>query len=124
MLTVPPNGCYYNLTGTTQAQKGRYKEMKKTYTRTMMIADLTSATFKIDVYQNNKYMVLPTEETTVTVNYTGVKSWDFIAGEDAEEIEAETDGSGVDEMHEYLVIHFVDGTTSTFRNSYVDMFIL
>lgn len=124
MLTIPPNECYYNLTGTTQAQKGRYKEMKKTYTRTMMIADLTSATFKIDVYQNNKFMVLPTEETTVTINYTGVQSWDFIAGEDAEEIEADLDGSELDDNHAYNVLHFTDGTTATFRQSYTDMFIL
>ena len=98
--------------------------MKKTYTRTMMIADLTSATFKIDVYENSKYLVIPTEETTVTITYTGVQSWDFVSGEDAEEIEANFDGSELDDNNAYIVLHFTDGRTATFRQSYTDMFIL
>lgn len=39
-----------------------------------------------------------------------------------EEILAETDGSCVDEYDEYLILHFADGDTATFRNNHVDMF--
>ena len=42
---------------------------------------------------------------------------------DAEEIERETDDSGIDEHHEYLRLNFVNGETATFRNSHTTMFI-
>lgn len=38
------------------------------------------------------------------------------------EILKETDGSCVDEYDEYLILHFYNGETSTFRNSMVDLF--
>lgn len=95
--------------------------MIKTYTRTTMIPDLTKATVELFVYDACKYTGNITEERMVT--YTGLTSWDIVDGDDAAEIEAHTDGSCIDDNHEYLVLHFEDGTTGTFRNSYVDMFL-
>ena len=58
------------------------------------------------------------------VRYTNVKAFEVVSGEKAKEIEAHTDGSCIDEYHEYLVLYFEDGNTSTFRNSHVDMFAI
>jgi hypothetical protein len=82
---------------------------------------------KLDVYEECKYTAAKLGHTDVfencmTVEYKGLKEWYIITGEDAEEIEAHTDGSCIDDHHEYLELHFEDGTVSTFRNSYVDMF--
>ena len=41
-----------------------------------------------------------------------------------EDILADTDGSCVDPYDEYLVITFSDGVTSTYRNSYFDLFLI
>ena len=94
--------------------------MKKTYTRTMMVEDLTKATVELFVTEGLKWE----DPEEIRVEYKGVASWDIISGgTEAEEIEAETDADGIDEYHEYLVLHFENGNTATFRNSHVDMFI-
>lgn len=98
--------------------------MKRTYTQTWMKNNekLQRATVTIYVYDGDKYTNATKEEKEVS--YTGLTAWDIIeGGEEAEEIESMTDASGVDEHHEYLVLHFNDGTTATFRNSHVDMHI-
>ena len=87
--------------------------MKNTYTRTLFIdnEELQKATVRLYIYD--------ADETEVT--YTGLTAWDVIeGGEEAAEIES--DGL-IDEHHEYLVLHFNNGTQATFRNSHVDMFI-
>jgi len=94
--------------------------MTKTFTRTMFIENLTEAKIVLFVTDAPKYEA---KEDGIRVEYTGVKAWSIVDGEDAKEIEADTDGSCIDENHEYLVLHFEDGETSTFRNSHVDMFI-
>lgn len=95
--------------------------MIKTYERTLFISNLAEAKVKLYVYENSKYTGNIGEEKEIT--YTGLKSWSIVDGDDAKIIESETDGSCIDENHEYLVLNFVDGTTATFRNSYVDMFL-
>lgn len=74
---------------------------------------------EIEVYSENKYTAdAQVFENSRKILYTDVEFWEIVSGEDAAEIEA----SGlVDDNHEYLVLHFTDGATSTFRNSYVDM---
>lgn len=97
--------------------------MMRTYTQTFMKSNekLRKAIISIYVFDQPKY------EATgdgIEVQYTGLTAWDIITGgKEAEAIEAETDASGVDENHEYLVLHFEDGNTATFRNSHVDMCI-
>ena len=97
--------------------------MKKTFTRTMSMTNkqLQKATARLYITEGVKWEENPGEEKVI--EYTGLKSWSLVSGEDAMKIEAESDGSCIDEYHEYLVLEFVDGTIATFRNSHVDMFI-
>ena len=95
--------------------------MIRTYEKTTTVKNLANANVTIYVYENNKYKGNAGKKTEVI--YTGLKSWSIVDGKDALEIEARTDGSFVDENHEYLALNFIDGTKATFRNSYVDMFI-
>ena len=105
--------------------------MMRTYEGTWMMNNerLQQATIKITIFAEPKYFINGTKvtwndecgEDGEEVKYTGLTAWDIIeGGEEAEAIEA--DGL-VDENHEYLVLHFNDGTTATFRNSHVDMHI-
>lgn len=95
--------------------------MTKTYNQTFLMSNekLQKATVKVFVYNDNKYTGNVTEEKEVI--YTGLTAWDIVDGEDANEIEKDTDC--IDDFHEYLVLHFNDGSLATFRNSYVDMHI-
>lgn len=99
--------------------------MKRTYTRTMMISDLRNSKVSIDLYEGCKYNAHSIEDLGEQkhVEYTGLVSWEIVDGNDAKEIEEMTDGTCIDEYHEYLVLHFEDGSEATFRNSHVDMFI-
>ena len=92
----------------------------------MMIEDLTKAVVELHIFENCKYTNKSEELVGETVlKYKGVKSFSIIeGGEEAEEIESRIDGRVVDEYHEYLVLHFQNGTTATFRNSHVNMFLI
>lgn len=95
--------------------------MKTTYTRTLFHKDLTKATFELYI---SEYVKWENEGKRIEARYTGVTAWDIIeGGKEADEIEADIDRFSIDDNHEYLVLHFEDDTTATFRNSYVDMFI-
>lgn len=81
---------------------------------------------ELEVYSECKYIAAELGhnevfENSIKVDYS-IESWEIVTGEDAEEIEAETDESSIDDHHEYLVLHLMSGDTATFRNSYVDMF--
>lgn len=100
--------------------------MKKSYNSTLFAPDLTKATIKLFIYEGCKYndkaeCRIPLSE----MEYNGITGWDIIeGGKEAEEIESHCDGNCIDEYHEYLVLHLLNGNTATFRNSYVDMFII
>lgn len=87
---------------------------------------LRSRTIEVNLYDVCKYTAKPEDfcisgETRMTYDYcTG---FEVVTGEKAREIEAHTDGSCIDDFHEYLVLFFEDGTEATFRNSYVDLFV-
>lgn len=80
----------------------------------------TGAKVEIELHKSVKYF--DSSEDLDRISYTDAVAWEVVTGEAAAKIEAESDGSCIDDFHEYLVITFADGETSTFRNSYVDMF--
>lgn len=81
-------------------------------------------TIKLDVYDVCKYVATQEDfENEKQVTYDNVIGFEVVEGEKAKEIEKDTDGSCIDDFHEYLVIYFENGETATFRNSYVDMFL-
>lgn len=82
----------------------------------------TNASVEIEIHEEVKYF--DQSENLPRVNYSDVVAFEVVHGEAAELIEAESDGSCIDEFHEYLVLYFADGETATFRNSHVDMFII
>lgn len=98
--------------------------MKRTYTRTLFIENLADVKVRIFLHEGCKYTAKTEDDLgeEKEIIYNGITAWDLIeGGEEAEEIEANSDI--VDEFHEYLVLHLTDGTTATYRNSHVDMFL-
>lgn len=94
--------------------------MKKTFNRTMFIDNLPEAQEKVIIYDRYKYD--RQSKAKERLYFTGLTSWDSISGGDeAKKIEADTDM--IDDYHEYLILHFKDGTKRLFCNSYVDLFI-
>lgn len=74
----------------------------------------------VRLYETTKYEAA---EKSHEIEYDKVVGFKVVAGRDADQIEAESNGF-IDEYHEYLVIEFENGETSTFRNSHVDLFKL
>lgn len=79
---------------------------------------------KLEWYEGCKYTAKCEEDLgkIVETNYTGLKYWTILDGEDGEALVAE--GMERDEVGEYLELTFMDGTTATFRNSHCDLFVL
>lgn len=87
----------------------------------MKYAVRTGHTVEIDIHDVVKYIDRDPEELK-RIRYTDVVAFEVVTGEAAALIEAESDGSCIDDYHEYLVLTFANGDTAAFRNSYVDMF--
>ena len=98
--------------------------MTKTYDRTMFITneELQKTTIRLYVSEGCKYLARGEEEEK-EITYTGLTRWSIVSSDDAAEIERDLSEEEKDEFNEYLVLEFNDGTTATFRNSHVDMFI-
>lgn len=76
---------------------------------------------KVKVYDEVKYS--PLSQKVAEIEYDGVEGFDVVSDPvTVEEIENHTDAAGIDENHEYLILYFENGETSTFRNSHVDLF--
>lgn len=74
---------------------------------------------RVKGYEETKYEAT---EKAFEVEYTDVAKVE-VKEISREEIEAETDGSCLDEYNEYCIISFLNGETATFRNSHVDIFM-
>lgn len=71
----------------------------------------------VKVYDGSKYDA--TSEKVAETRYNDVVSLDVKSISDDEILKVFDD---VDEYGEYAILTFADGTTSTFRNSHVDIF--
>lgn len=76
--------------------------------------------FDVHVYDGSKYTAKSLSVKVVT--YRNVVEWHILTDDEAKEVESLTDENSWDENHEYLELHFENGETATFRDSYVDMF--
>ena len=80
---------------------------------------------KVEMYAECKYTASKEVfENSRVVEYKDVVNWEVVTGEDATQIGLESVENSRDDFNEYLVLHFGDGSKCTFRNSYVDMFII
>lgn len=95
--------------------------MTTTYERTMFISNEELPKVKVRLYVTEGLKWEDDNETEVV--YTGLVRWSIVNDEDALKIEENLNDNEKDEYHEYLVLEFQDGTTATFRNSHVDMFL-
>ena len=98
--------------------------MKHTYNRTLLHEDLREARVLLAVYENSKYLAKNEIDLgkITEVEYDNLISWDIVCGgKEADKIEKEF--NDVDSNHEYLVLHFDNNETSTFRYSHCDLFV-
>ena len=85
----------------------------RTYGRTVNV--------EIEMYDECKYTCsAEIFENSKVVKYEGLVNWNIVSGDEAKVLEEMI--NCIDDHHEYLVLNFENGTSATFRNSYVDMF--
>ena len=84
----------------------------------------TFASIIVKHYAKIKYSKEP-QAPDFIYHYNNVVSYEVIdTGKELEEIEKHFSAfDNEDGYHEYLVLHFNDGETATYRNSYVDLFV-
>lgn len=83
------------------------------------------ASVELELYYCNKYEAAEEQlENAKRWTYNNVTHWDIVSGLEAQYIEKECGGDPecLDPCGEYLILHFGDGDTATFRNSCCDMF--
>lgn len=115
--------------------------MKNTYYGTMFHSELKEEEITIYIYEKCKYKnntkpisyrasnniidhTIYLGSAKHKIRFKNVICWSIINGNDAKEIEARiNDIDDIDDYHEYLILHFTNGETQIFKNSYVDMFI-
>jgi hypothetical protein len=84
----------------------------------------TSGKAKLLVFDKVKWECTK-EDTYKEIQYNELTHWVIITGEDATELESTIDDENyIDKFHEYLELNFKDGSTATYRNSNVDLFVL
>ena len=76
---------------------------------------------RLKIYDGCKYTSICNKVKEVL--YTNIKGFEVVTGERADQIISQTDGSCIDPFNEYLRIYLEDGSTATFCNSHVDLFI-
>ena len=98
--------------------------MVETYKRTLFIQNLAEATVKVIIYNDSKWN--EGVEIIDKISYKRLTSWNIVTGEESEQLERYLglEDEETDELHEYLILHFEDGSTATFNNSEVDMIIM
>lgn len=102
----------------------------RTYTGTLCRPNLAEAKIELYCFQVSKlergskiYVEGEDPKDEEKKILTGVKSWSIVeGGAEAEAIEMVIDAK--DDIHEYLVINYLDGRTEIYRNTYVTMFVL
>ena len=87
----------------------------------MKYAVLSNRKCIVELYEECKYTCECDE--SVELKYDDIKCWEVLEGTDAAEFEKSIDEEMIDDYHEYLILYKKDGTTVSFRNSYVDLFI-
>lgn len=88
----------------------------------MKYAVLPNRKCLVEIYDECKYTYDGDE--SLKMKYDDVESWEVLSGTEAEAFEKTIDEECIDDYHEYLILYRKDGSTASFRNSYVDLFIL
>lgn len=76
-------------------------------------------TFELKLYDKIKYRW--DSKGIYNILYKDIVDYQVVWGKEAKKLEQYCTPDNIDDYHEYLVLEFKDGTTSTFRNSYVDL---